>query len=261
VNAATLAARGRPNERVPWIPRQHGAWAMLAVAALLGIAASHFDPRQLVLSVTAVSGYLASSAGLDWIRAHRRAYLEPVAVFGFVCLASGVPLLVAFPSLAVVGLVVVAGAAVTAGMARLGHPRSLVASLAQAAQAACLVPAMALVAGAASEPPTVVRATLVAGLYLAGSVLVVRSMIRERGNRSFRAVSIGYHVGVVIVEAWLLPAPYAVLAAALVLRTAGLPALQDRLAGGPHRLRPIHLGLVEFAASAALATLAFLVGF
>ena len=261
MNAAALDARGRSHERVPWIPRQHGAWAMLAVSALLGVAASHVDPRQLVLSVAAVSGYLASSAGLDWIRARRRAYLEPVAVFGAVCVASGGSLLVAFPALGVVAVVVAVAAAVTAVMARLGHPRSLVASLAQVAQAACLVPAMALVAGPGSEPTTVARATVVAGLYLAGSVLVVRSMIRERGNRPFRAVSIGYHVGVVVVEAWLLPAAYAVLAAALVLRAVGLPALQDRFAAGPRRLRPIHLGLVEFAASAALAAVAFLVGF
>ena len=261
MNAATVDARGRPRERVPWIPRQHGAWAMLSVAALLGIAASHFDPWQLVLSVTAVSGYLASSAGLDWIRARRRAYLEPVVVFGAVCVASGGFLLVAFPALAVVSVIVAAAVAVTAGMARLGRPRSLVASLAQVAQAACLVPAMALLAGAGTEPAAVARATSVAALYLTGSVLVVRSMIRERGNRRFRALSIGYHVGVVLVEAWLLPAAYAVLATALVIRAVALPALQDRLAAGSHRLRPIHLGLVEFAASAALAAVAFLVGF
>ncbi len=40
MNTGTPAALARPAERVRWIPRQHGAWAMLAVPFLLGIAAS-----------------------------------------------------------------------------------------------------------------------------------------------------------------------------------------------------------------------------
>ena len=38
-------------------------------------------------------------------------------------------------------------------------------------------------------------------------------------------------------------------------------SLRQRLADGPHRLRPIHLGLVEIAASTALVLVAFLVRF
>ena len=233
---------------------------MLAVPFLLGIAASRPSPWQALLLVTAGSGYLASSAALDWIRARRRAYLEPAALFGAVFVVSGLVLLAAFPRLILAGFVLGPAAAIAAWAATAGRPRSLAASLAQAAEALVLVPAAAAVAGPI-DGPTVARATLVAGLYLVSSVLVVRSMIRERGNSRFVAASIGYHLLVVLVEAWLLPWVYAVLALGLAVRAAVLPVLQARLADGPRRLRPIHLGLMEIAASASLVLVAFLVRF
>ena len=258
MSATVVDARAGRRERAHWLPRQHGAWAMLAVPCVLGIAASRPSSWQAVLAVTAVSGYLASSAALDWTRARRSAYLAPAATFGALFLASGGLLLLAFPALAAVAAVVAVAAAATLGVTLAGHPRSLVASLAQAAEAIVLVPAAAVVAGPVAWP-AVARATLVAGLYLVGAILVVRSMIRERGNRGFVVVSIGYHTGAVALAAWVLPGVYAALALGLLLRAAVLPLLQARLHGGPRRLRPIHLGLVEIAASAAIVLAAFLV--
>ncbi len=233
---------------------------MLAVPFVLGIAASRPSPWQAVLAVTAVSGYLASSAALDWTRARRSAYLAPAVVFSALFLASGGVLLLAFPALAAAAAVVAVAGALALGVTVAGHPRSLVASLAQAAEAIVLVPAAAVVTGSVAWP-TVARATLVAGLYLVSSILVVRSMIRERGNRGFVVVSIGYHAGAAALEAWLLPWAYAVLALGLLLRAAALPVLQARLAGGVRRLRPVHLGLVEIVASAAILVVAFVVRF
>ncbi|MGC8634081.1 MAG: YwiC-like family protein [Candidatus Limnocylindrales bacterium] len=258
--SAPLVSRPAPHEQVRWLPRQHGAWAMLAVPFLLGIAASRPSAWQLLLALTAVSGYLASGAVLDWTRARRAAYGPPALVFGTLFALSGVLLLVAFPALLPVAAVVGAAAALVLGVTVAGHPRSLLASLGQASEAVVLVPAAALVSGAPVWLP-VARATLVAGLYLVSSILVVRSMIRERGHRDFAALSLGYHVGAVALEAWLLAPAYAALAAAFLLRAATLPWLQARLASGPRHLRPIHVGLVELATAVALVLVAFCVRF
>jgi len=232
---------------------------MLAVPLLLGVAASRPDAWQVILAAAAVAAYLAGAAAVDWVRARRREYAIPAAVFGAVAAAAGSTLLVARPSLwPIVGLAALA-ATVAIGAAAMGRPRSLVASLAQAAQATALVPAAALVTGQPLGDATL-RATLLAGLYLGGSVLLVRSLIRERGNAAFRAASIAFHAVGVAVAAWLLPWPYAILAALLATRAAVLPAVQLRTARGL-RLRPIHIGLVEIAASVAVVGLGFAIGF
>ena len=68
--------RSIPAHRV-WVPRQHGAWAMLAVPLLLGVAASEPDAWQLVLAGAAYSGFLASASAQAWSRARRASVYRP----------------------------------------------------------------------------------------------------------------------------------------------------------------------------------------
>lgn len=245
--------------RTPWFPHQHGAWAMLAVPLLLGIAATAASPWHLVLAVAAVAGYLAAATAQAWLRARRRPSFAPsLALYGGVLAATGALLVVAFPALLLAVVVVVPAGALVVGGARPGTPRDLANSLAQTAIALVLVPAAAHVSEA-WETDAVLRATLVAAGYLGGTVLVVRSVIRERGNRGFTALSVGFHAALVVPAALLLPWAYAACAAGLALRAIALPLVERRRAGTGRPLRPIHVGIVEIAASTVLVGLAFAV--
>jgi len=88
-------------------------------------------------------------------------------------------------------------------------------------------------------------------------VLMVRSVLRERGNITFAAGSAGYHAALAVAAAALLPVAYPILGAALAGRAVGLPVLQRRLAAGPRPLRPIHVGIVEIVSSIAVVVVAF----
>ena len=245
-------------ERARWVPKQFGAWAILAVPLLLGVAASRPSPWHLLLGVSAACAYLASIAAVEWTRSRRPSQRRPVAVFGMAFVATGTPLLVVAPSLIWVGAFVLLGGLVTLAVSLAGRPKSVFVSLVEVGQALALAPAAALVTGAALDA-TIGLATLAGGLYLVGSVLMVRSMIRERGNPAFLAASLTYHALAVVVAALLLPWPFAALTLALLARAAALPAIQ---AGrSVLRLRPVHIGIVESGASVALVALAFIVGF
>jgi hypothetical protein len=242
-----------------WVPRQHGAWAMLLLPVLLGVAASVGSPWQLVLAAEALAAYLASATYQAWSRARRPpAYRPPLAVYGVVAAVLGVVLIAAFPALLLAAVVVVPSAAVVLRGAQPGSRRDLANSLAQVAQALVLVPAAAWVSGV-FVLPTVVAYTCVAAGYQVGTVLVVRSVLRERGNESFAALSAGFHVALVAVAALFLPPPYAVVATGLLVRAAALPVVQRRLAGGTRPLRPVHVGIVEMAASVAVVVVSFAV--
>ncbi len=121
-----------------------------------------------------------------------------------------------------------------------------------------LVPVAAWVSGA-WEAAAVTVMTIVAAAFLVGEVLVVRSVLRERGNVRFAALSIGCHAVLVVAAAATLPVAYAVLALVLLLRAALLTVLQQRLAASAHPLRPVHVGLLELACSVALVVIAFAV--
>ena len=78
--------------------------------------------------------------------------------------------------------------------------------------------------------------------YFLGTVLFVKTMIRERGNPAYRRWSVGYHLLALAPAAWA--SPWAtVLFAWLLVRAMLLPG---------RRLNPMRVGLIEFANSALL---------
>jgi hypothetical protein len=220
---------------------------MLALPILVGIAASRFVPGQLLLAGAAVAAYLASATLQAWLRARRRpSYILSIAAYGAATALLGIPLLILEPRLIVVAIVVVPAGVVTLAAARPGTPRELVLSLAHVAQASVLAPAAMLLAGDTSTW------VLGAAAEMAGSVLAVRSVIRERDNVGFAIRSIGYHAVITLAAAATLPLAYAALGAFLTTRAAALPLARRRLASRGRGLRPIQVGLVEAIASIAL---------
>ena len=232
---------------------------MLATPLLLGVAASQPAAWQLVVAVAAGAGFLLSSTAQAWLRArHSPAYHHRLALFGMVFGASGLALVLAWPALLITLIVLVPATAVTLGGARPGTPRDLANSLALVAQAVVLVPVAAWVSGA-WEAAVVTVMTIVAAAFLVGEVLVVRSVLRERGNTRFAVLSLGYHAILFAAAFLVLPPAYAVLALILLLRAALLPALQGRWATTSHPLRPVQVGMLELASSLALVLVTFVV--
>jgi hypothetical protein len=242
-----------------WFPHQHGAWAMLAVPLLLGVAASRPDPWQIVLAAAAVAGYLLSATWQAWSRARRRpSYLPSLRVYGAAFGILALLLVVTHPAVVVAGAVVVPAAAIALLGARPGARREIGDTLAQVVEALVLTPVAAYVSGA-FDPPTVAVYTAISAAYLVGTVLVVRSVIRERGNTAFAVGSAAFHAALVVAAAIWLPVAYAVVALGLTARAIALPLVQRRLAGTPRPLRPVHVGAIEAVASLAVVIVAFVV--
>lgn len=232
---------------------------MLLLPVLVGVAASRPDPWQVVVGGAALSGYLVSATVQAWARARRPPeYRAPILAYGAAFLLLGLILVVSFPPLLLGLVIAIPAALVVFGGARPGTRRDLGNSLAQTLQALVLVPITAYVSGE-FEIDRVFAGTAVAGAYLIGTILVVRSVLRERGNDRFASLSIGLHLAVAAVAIIALPAPYGVVGLALAARSIALPWLQRQWAGGPHPLRPIHVGLVEIVASLAVVVVALAV--
>lgn len=232
---------------------------MLLLPLLLGVAASRPSPWHLALGGAALAAYLTSASLQAWTRARRApGYRSPILVYGATFAGLGLVLVVAFPRLLLTLLVAIPAAIIIFQGAKPGTRRDLANSVAQVAQALVLVPAAAYVSGE-FEVDRVAAYTAIAAAYLLGTVLVVRSVLRERGNDAFAALAMGTHLAVAAVALVLLPAGYGVLGLALATRAIALPFLQRRWAGGPRPLRPIYVGLVEIAASVAVVVVAFVI--
>ncbi|MFF3722139.1 YwiC-like family protein [Streptomyces erythrochromogenes] len=236
-------------QRSTWLPDQHGAWAMLAVPFLAG---TFLAPRpgwaNAALFAAWLLGYVAAFHAQQWLRLstrglrsarrHRRPALVSAAAFAVV----GVPLAVLYPWLLVACLLAAPFVAVNTYHAWRGRERALLNGL------AAVVPAcgMLLVAGrlAGAEPEALWRPAAACLLYFAGTVPYVKTMIRERNSRAYRAGSVAYHAAALAAAACL--SPWLVLPfTAYLARAAALPGRGLRV--------PI-VGAVELAASLTLLT-------
>lgn len=260
----------RSGLKAGWVPKQYGAWPMLIVPLVVGLLIRHHDgagpaPYALPLGACWLLGYLAFNAVAGWMKAapsRRPEFVAPIAtyvaasaVFGVITVAmAGWPILGWVPFFAVLlvpalllihrrreratvtGALTLAAASLMTLVARFDSPAEL------------------------SWTPMVQHALTVTALvfaYFFGTVLYVKTNIRERRNPAFYTASVAWHAAWTLLAAlgsavtWLSPA-WTLLFAALTARAAVVPRLRPPWT--PKRIGFIEVGVcVVIGLIAALA--------
>ncbi len=237
-----------------WVPDQHGAWAMLTLPVVAGVWLGGPGLVHLALGAFWLVGYLAFYAAGRWLRSRRRRReLPPVLAYGTATLPLGLLTLLLAPQLLRWVPIYLPLLAVSLWLTARGAERSL-ANDAVTVVAACLMTPVAVdaVGGAEWGPVWVAFGVLLA--YFLGTVLYVKTMIRERGRRGYVRASVLYHLAGTAAAAglaatgwqsWWLMALWALLAG----RAALGPALNRRRS---RPLRPVVVGVGEIVASLLL---------
>ena len=221
---------------------------MLVTPLLVGVLAAGPSAVHLPLALFWFAAYLAFFATGLWLRSRRRArYRPPVLAYTAVAAALGALVLVLDPGLVrwVPLLVVPLAVGLYASVRR--EDRSLWSGLATSVGSS-LMTVVAYDAGGGTDP---VRAWVLTGVlaaYFAGTVLYVKTMIRERGSARYRRWSVAYHAAATVAMAWV-SWPLVVVFAGLTLRAALVPR---------HRLAPVAVGVGEVVATVAVASTALL---
>lgn len=262
----TAAAPPRPTRRrrrrpgQGWVPRQHGAWAMLLLPLVVGAGHAGWRPWHALLAGAWLVGYLAFAAAGLWLRARRSArYRSPVLVYGGVAAALTLATVALEPDVVAWAPVYAPLLAVSLWCSWRRADRSLLNDTVTVV-AACLVAAVAHATTPWSVPLVGWQDAAVLLAYLLGTVLYVKTMIRARGDAAMLLASRAYHVVAAGAVVWLVAASpdegldaglapaLGLLFGLLAVRAAVVPA---RWPGAT----PKAVGLGEIAASAALAVL------
>lgn len=254
---------GSRNWKKRWLPNQHGAWAMLVVPFVVGALtrqrATGLPLWWIPLAVLWIVGYCLFAQTVTWIKtpARRRAGLRtPILTYLAVCAASGLAILALHGLCLAVWLVGFVPLVVVALALVRNHEERSVTSGMTTVAAACL---MFYVLRCGGWPPLApglhdgLTGLLLYG-YFAGTVLHVKSLIRERNNPAAARNSVLWHAAwsaaaVVLCGPWLgTGSPWWIVFFAVALaRTTAMKRLQDN--GLP--FRPGTLGVVEIVLSAA----------
>jgi hypothetical protein len=246
----TSAREVRARRRGPgWVPNQHGAWGMLASPFLVGVVVA--SPRwvHLPLLLLWFLGYFAFFAAGLWLKSGRRSrYLPPVRAYTIATVPLALAVVLLRPDLVLWAPLFLPLLGPGLWLAARRRDRSLPSGLATIL-AACLMTMVAFDAGGGTDWSRAWTATAVLATYFVGTLLYVKTMIRERGSRSYYRLSVGFHavatVAMLGVSWWL-----AAVFAALTLRAALLPG---------RGLSPRQVGLGEIVANVAVVVLVLLV--
>jgi hypothetical protein len=236
MDPAPTMARAAPARR-RWLPPQHGAWAMLAVPYLAGLIAAGDRWPDLPLAGGWVAGYLFSYFVFQAVKTRRPGrYRTQLVVYGGVAAVLTAVLAAARPSVLWYAPGYAGLFAVNAWYAARRRERAMLNDLVSVLQSCLIVFVVGAVAG---RPPGAVTGVFTLCLaYFTGTVLYVKTMIRERGNPTYRRWSIGYHAAAAVVVAACVGLWAGGLFCWLAARAALLPG---------HGWSPKRVGLVEIA--------------
>jgi hypothetical protein len=224
-----------------YLPPQHGAWAMLVVPWAVGVACSRPVWLHLPLLVAWVGGYLLSYYALLAVKTRRPDRVaSQLTVHGALTAVAATVVIVLRPAVLVFAPAFAVLMLVNVVAARRHADRALAGGLASVVQSCLMVPVAAVVAGADARGVVVPALVLLA--YFVGSLLYVKTMIRNRGQRSYLIASIAVHAvaaAATLAVAW----PLALIYTYLLARAAWLPRLT---------LTPKRVGLLEVIPLVAL---------
>ncbi|MFF5077321.1 YwiC-like family protein [Actinoplanes sp. NPDC000266] len=222
-----------------YVPPQHGAWAMLLLPYVTGVAAAGFRWPDVPLLGAWLSGYLLSYFAFQAIKSRRpRRFQSQIRLYGVSTLLLATPVLVARPEVLRYAPLFAVLIAVNAWYAHRRRERALLNDLASVGQSCLMIFVVATVA-AVPAGDVLAPFTLIL-LYLTGTILYVKTMIRERDSQSYRTASVIYHAAALaaVVTQGLFPAAVFAL---LLGRAWLLPG---------RGLVPKQVGLLEIVASA-----------
>lgn len=234
----TAVAASPRSSRRSWrrfIPPQHGAWAMLLLPYLAGLAVTSWRWPHAPLLGAWITGYLLSYYVMQAVKTRRARRVRGQLIwYGALTAALAAPVVAARPAVLLYAPAYALLLAVNAGYAWRRRDRALGNDIAFVVQSCLMV---FLVATVADVPVSAVGGAFVVVLaYLVGTVFYVKTMIRERDNIAFRRWSVRYHAVALVAAAASLDGRVAALFGALLVRAWVLPG---------RRLAPKYVGVIE----------------
>lgn len=226
-----------------YIPREHGGWAMFIVPLIIGLIFSEKNIYHILLFAGALSGYIATSPLLSYIRKPKlgKEVLPSLLIFSSASVIFIMPIFVKFPFTVALFLMIVPFFIVNLVFAKLKKERHFINDV----FAICGLSFLILIAfyiGNGEVTRFAITLMFINIFYFIGTVFHVKTFLRERGNVGFAQLSHIYH-GLLLLVPVVIGYPSVALAYAF-------SALKTWLIPKHKKIKPLVLGIVEIANSA-----------
>ncbi|MGO4889326.1 YwiC-like family protein [Anaerobacillus sp. MEB173] len=231
-----------------YIPREHGAWAMLIVPYLLGAISSGPTWLHLVFFVGVLSLYFSSAPILTYIRQPKigKEIIPSLIIYLVVGLTFVIPVLIMKPYIILLGSFVLPFFTLNILFAKVKKERLFINDLFAIVGLSFLV-LIAYYIGQGTIATTAIILMLINFVYFIASVFHVKSLIRERKNKGFKFVSTMYH-GTMVAVPVIIGYPFIALALSV-------SAIKSFITSKNNKPNPVTIGVIEIGNSIVFVTL------
>lgn len=246
----TVTSKSKP----VWVfPREHGAWAMLIMPFLLGIAISGVTLWQIIAGAGLFFGYLAMNAFLMMVRQPKKVH---EILQSFLVYSGGAAILLLAPFLhkpqaflPILIMIPLLGISVVFIIKK--RERHFANDLTGIIVLTMLLP-IAAGLGQHFNQESMFLAMALNIVYFTGSVFYVKSLIREKANPAFRMLGILYHLAVLVAAVFIhSPAMLALLYVPGAIKMLSVLKL--------NQLTPKNVGIAEIVNAVWFVTIAFMI--
>ena len=186
-----------------WLPNQHGAWAMLITPVIVGGLLGGITAWHAALLFAWLSAYcLNFFTGLVVKSRKPNRYVKQLSVYALLALFLGVPVLVAFPQLLLLGIVAAPVFAANLLFIVRRHERAWLNDVLGIVLATAVGFGAFVIGGQATDTGRAISGLAVVAGYFVGTVFYVKTNIRERGSRGWWLASIGFHAVFTVFMVW-----------------------------------------------------------
>ncbi|WP_435920930.1 YwiC-like family protein [Paenibacillus sp. DYY-L-2] len=206
-----------------YLPKQHGAWAMLLIPFLSGMFAAQPKWIHALLFAGWLLVYLFSFPLLQLIRTKKKQlYAKPVFFYAALLIPVAAGLLIWEPGLFVWLPLFIPLFIVNCWFAKRNRERAFLNDLAAVIQF-CFMVFVAYDIGGGSDRMLAAELFVLNVLYFTGTIFFVKTIIREKNNPRFYRLSIVYHVLLLAISAALFPLAVLIPFGVLLIRAVFTP--------------------------------------
>lgn len=227
-----------------YVPREHGAWAMLIVPYLVGMLTSKVTLVHLIFFIGILAFYFSSGPLLTIVRQPKlkKSALPALLTYSFVGILFTLPILYLLPEILLIGLFIVPFFLMNIIFAKMKKERLFANDLCAIIALSFLVIISYYIGNSTIDLAAIIL-TLVNIIFFTASVFHVKTLIREKGNNHFLFKSNVFH-GFTVFGFFIVNMPFIAMFFLITsLKAWFMP--KDR------KYKPIQIGLIEIANSVA----------
>ncbi|WP_239740035.1 MULTISPECIES: YwiC-like family protein [unclassified Mammaliicoccus] len=222
-------------------PNQHGVWSMIVLPIAFGIAATGFTYFHLLLYLGVLASYFMSDQIFFYLKKRKKiiGYIYTAGIFALIVVISFVPIVLHKPVTIWIFLLMVPLSLLNAYFAKKKNERAFTNDLI-AVLIFCLFGVIsALLNVSITDVQSWLPVFILSFLYFFGTILYVKTMIREKKSVKYKWSSWIYHLCIVVVGFFIHP----------LVMLMYIPSLIRSVVLYGKKIKIMHVGLIEIANS------------